>query len=163
MKRLLLAAALAIAAIAPAKAEATLEEWYAAFFPGTAVRGLIRVSTPEMDKAGPRNLSPDERKWVKDRVRRAELADLVLYFQKCEMGYSQNGARVSAINKTNYDHIKAMFDAFPEDQRNEAIEYERKAIEARPDLEGTKASWDWFCPAMVRHANEYDDFVAPKN
>jgi opacity protein-like surface antigen len=75
MKRLLLAAALAIAAIAPAKAETTVEKWYAAFYPGTAVRGLIRVSTPETEKAGALKLSPDERKMAEDRVRRAELAD----------------------------------------------------------------------------------------
>jgi hypothetical protein len=147
MKRLLLAATLALSTIAPAQAaEPTAEQTFEVFYGKTnAIGGGFRVSTPETAGADARKLSPTERKKYDDRVKRAELAGIVLYGQKCKFGNDERGIWIGAIDKANYQHVKAMFDALPEDQRNEAIEHERKNIEANSDNEYRKGGWDFFC------------------
>jgi hypothetical protein len=124
LRTLTLAIALTVVALMPAKAEPTAEKSFAVFYGSTpAVRGLFGFSSPETAEADVRKLSPSERKKFDDRVRRAELADLVLYGQKCkQMRYNQNGVdmpisgiRLSdqlhrwmgALNEANYDHVKA--------------------------------------------------------
>jgi hypothetical protein len=168
----IMAAALSTIALAvPAHSnelEYTAEKHFAAVFANKPA-GILLFDfgrrPPEMAQYDTRKLSPNEFKKLQDRLRRAELADLVLYGQKCRIHWevNQNGVWIGAMDDANYKHVTALFAALPEEQRTEAIEHERKTIEARPDIENIKGGWNWFCNLIHDRIIDgtFNNFVVP--
>jgi hypothetical protein len=168
-RTLTLAVALSLMALMPTKAEEnTAEKHFAAHFYNSPAGMHLSVFFRPSTGLDIRKLSPTERKKYDDRIKRAELAALVLYGQKCRIHWevNQNGFWIGAMDKTNYEHVTALFDALPEEQKTEAIEHERKHIEARPDIthhyyETIKGGWSWFCSVMHDHIIDgiYKDYI----
>jgi hypothetical protein len=131
----------------------TAEQVFAANYKDqTLVRGLYSVGPLEGIDA--RKLSEAESRKYQGRFARGELADLVLFQQRCKN---------IVVPDVELARAKADFEKLPEDLRKEALDHEIDAIEKVPDYERTKGQWHWFCAVMSDGiiSGTYNDLVTP--